>query len=167
MEQVAKLKKAWNLTPVLQIVQTIPENFCSCLHLSIGQVWWPSSKDIFKMHSVLCTNTYHDVSNLVNHGMVKNTKTWISWKQNIIFLRNKKILDLCLRWHILRSYLCLEELTFNGNVYAMRYTNNFSGVALILGFKHFSSSRCFDYFLDGAFSKKSSRTKMSFRCAIM
>ena len=31
------------------------------------------SKDVFK-----CTNTHHDVTDLVNHGIVKNTKTWIS-----------------------------------------------------------------------------------------
>ena len=65
-----------------------------------------------KMHPVLCTNTHHDVTDLVNHGMVKNTKTWISWKRNIIFLRNKKILNQCLRWHILRSYRFLAEVTF-------------------------------------------------------
>ena len=28
------------LSPILQIVQTIPENYCSSLYLSIGQVWW-------------------------------------------------------------------------------------------------------------------------------
>ena len=54
-----------------------------------------------KMHSVSCTNTHTD---LVNHGMVKNTKTWISWERNKTFLLNKKILNLCLRWHILRNY---------------------------------------------------------------
>ena len=43
--------------------------------------------------------------------MVKNTKTWISWERNIIFLRNKKILNLCLRWHILRSYHFVAEVT--------------------------------------------------------
>ena len=31
------------------------------------------------MHPVSCTNTYHDVTDLVNHGTVKNT-----------LLRNKK-----------------------------------------------------------------------------
>ena len=69
-------------------------------------------KIYLKMYPVLCTNTYHDVTDLVNHGMVKNTKTWISWRQKIIFLRNKKILNLCLRWHILRSYRFLVEVTF-------------------------------------------------------
>ena len=33
------------------------------------------SKDrVKKMHTVSCTNTYQDVTDLVNHGMVKNTK---------------------------------------------------------------------------------------------
>ena len=44
------------------------------------------------MHLVLCTNTHRDVTDLVNHGMVKNTKTWVSWEGNIIFLRDKKFL---------------------------------------------------------------------------
>ena len=64
------------------------------------------------MHPVLWTNTHNDITDLVNHGMVKNTKTSISWKWNIIFLQNKKNLNLCLRWHILRSYHFLAEVTF-------------------------------------------------------
>ena len=56
-----------------------------------------------KMCLVSCTNTHHDITDLVNHRMAKNTKTWISWKRNIIVLWNKKILNLYLRWHILRS----------------------------------------------------------------
>ena len=64
------------------------------------------------MYLVSCTNTHHDVTDSVNHGMVKNTKIWISWEWNIIFPRNKKITNLCLRWHILRSYRFVEEVTF-------------------------------------------------------
>ena len=45
---VFKIMKHWKLViigwvigaPVLQIVQTIPENYCSCYYLSIGEVWW-------------------------------------------------------------------------------------------------------------------------------
>ena len=44
--------------------------------------------------------------------MVKNTKTWISWERNIIFLQNKKVLNLCLRWHILKNYRFVAEVTF-------------------------------------------------------
>ena len=49
---------------------------------------------------------------MVNHELVKNTRTWISWKRNIILLWNKKLLNLCLRWHILRKYRFLAEVTF-------------------------------------------------------
>ena len=52
------------------------------------------------------------VTDLVNHGMAKTSKTWISWEWNIIFLRNKKIVNLCFRWHILRSYRFVMEVTF-------------------------------------------------------
>ena len=47
------------------------------------------------MHPVSRTNTHHDVTDLVNHGMVRNTKN--RKKGNIAFLRNKKTLNLCLR----------------------------------------------------------------------
>ena len=64
------------------------------------------------MHPVACINTHHDVTDLINHGMVKNTKTWISWERNITFLRNKRIFNMCLMWHILRSYRFVAEVTF-------------------------------------------------------
>ena len=63
-------------------------------------------------HLVSCTNTNHDVTDLVNHGMVKDTKIWISWEQNITSLLNKNILNLCLRWDILKSYRFVAEVTF-------------------------------------------------------
>ena len=44
--------------------------------------------------------------------MVKNTKTWIFWERIIFFLRNKRILNLCLRWRIFRSYPLLAAVTF-------------------------------------------------------
>ena len=50
--------------------------------------------------------------------MVKNTKTWISLERNVIFLRNQKILNLCITWHILRSYGFVAEVTFKGIVTA-------------------------------------------------
>ena len=66
-----------------------------------------------KMHPVSCTNAHHDVIiSLVNHGMFKNTKTLISWEWHITFLWNKKVLNLCLRWHILRNYHFAAEVTF-------------------------------------------------------
>ena len=69
-------------------------------------------KIYLKMHPVSCSDTHHYVKYLVNHVMVKNTKTWIFWEQKITFLRNKKIFNLCLRWHILRSYYFVSEVTF-------------------------------------------------------
>ena len=71
------------------------------------------SRDIVKNASCLSTNTRHDVADFVGLGIVKNTKTWISWERNITFLRNKKILNLRLRWHILRSYCFVVQVTFN------------------------------------------------------
>ena len=71
-----------------------------------------------KLYPVSCTNnTHHDITDLVNHGMVKNTKTWISWERNITFLKNKNILNLCLRCHILRSYCFEAEVTFDLKFY--------------------------------------------------
>ena len=64
------------------------------------------------MHPVSCTNTHHDVTDLLYHSMAKDTKTWISRKWNITFVENKKILNLCLRLHILQSYCFVAEKTF-------------------------------------------------------
>ena len=66
-----------------------------------------------KLYIVSCSNTHHDVTDLVNRGMVQNIKFRISWELNITFLRNKKILNLCLRWYILRSYRFVTEVTLN------------------------------------------------------
>ena len=33
------------------------------------------SKDLFKNCTVSCTNTHHEVADMVSHGMVENTKT--------------------------------------------------------------------------------------------
>ena len=84
-----------------------------------------SSKD-WKMHPVSCINTHHEVIDLENHGMVKNAKIWISWKRNINFLQNKEILNLRLRWHILRSYRFVSEWTFNNGS-----TRHCSGVFIV------------------------------------
>ena len=64
------------------------------------------------MYLVSCTNTHCDIIGSVNHGIVKTTKTWISREQNIIFLQNKKILNLYLRWHVLRSHCFVAEIIF-------------------------------------------------------
>ena len=65
------------------------------------------------MYPVSYTNTHHIITVLVNRGMVKNTKIWTSWEWNITFLRNKKILNLCIRSHNLRSYPFVAKVTLN------------------------------------------------------
>ena len=86
-------------------------NYCTCLYLLIGQLRNCVLKDIFE-NAVFCTNIHLDVIDLVHHGMVKNTK--FDYLENeTTFLRNKKISNLCLRWHILRSYRFIVEVTFN------------------------------------------------------
>ena len=64
------------------------------------------------MHSVSCANTHHDVTDLANHGIAWNTKTWTFWGRNRTFLWNKKILNLCYRWQILRRYSFVVDATF-------------------------------------------------------
>ena len=89
------------------------------------------SKDVFKnapshashdvMHIMMSwshahaswTHAHHGITDLVNQEIVGNTKTWISREWRITFLWNKKILNLHLRWHILRSYCFVVEVTFN------------------------------------------------------
>ena len=111
------MKRAWNLAPVLQIIQNFSEKYCNCLYLPIDQGWLVNEllfkTYIQKMHPTSGTNTHHDVTDLVNHRMVKYIKSWIIREQNTTFLWNKKILNLCLRWYILRSYRFIAEVTFN------------------------------------------------------
>ena len=65
--------------------------------------YWVLVEQIYsKMHHVSCTNAYHEVTVLVDHEMIKNTKSWTYRERNITFLRNKIILNVCLIWHILR-----------------------------------------------------------------
>ena len=64
------------------------------------------------MHTVTCSNTHYDVTDLVNLEMVKNAKTWLSWERNITFLQNKKIISLSLWWRIVRNYNFVVEVTF-------------------------------------------------------
>ena len=78
------------------------------------------------MHPVSCINTHHEVIGLENHEMIKNAKIWISWNRNINFLQNKEILNLRLRWHILRSYRFVSEWTFNNGS-----TRHCSGVFIV------------------------------------
>ena len=80
------MKRTWNLASVPQLVQKIPENYWPWIYLSIGQAKFGDLMSVVeniysKMRPVSCTNTHHDMTDLVNHGMVKNTKTWTSWER--------------------------------------------------------------------------------------
>ena len=41
------------------------------------------------MHPVSGTNTHHDVTDLGNHGMVNNTRTWVSQEWNNLSVKQK------------------------------------------------------------------------------
>ena len=60
---------------------------------------------------------------------LKNTKAWISWERNIIFIRNKKILNLCFRLQILRSYRFVVEVTFKEECDIFRGWPAMAGIA--------------------------------------
>ena len=95
----------------------ISEKYCPCLYLSTDQVWWVNElwlKRYIQKWTVLCTNTYHDVTYLVNHRMVKNKKTWIPRERYINFLWDKKIVNLCFKYHILSSFCFVAEVIFKG-----------------------------------------------------
>ena len=88
-------------------------------------------------------------------------KTWIFWERNITFLRNKEILNLCLRWHIFRSYRFVAEVIFNKKViiivtvltkfwlfFRMKYNIEEAGGRLLLfSFNFLSKKNIFLFFL--------------------
>ena len=57
-------------------------------------------------------NTYHDVTDSVDLGMLKNAKSRKSSEPKVTFLQNKTILNLCLKWFISRNYCSVAEVTF-------------------------------------------------------
>ena len=110
------MKRAWKPSPVIQIVQKNSEKYCRCLYLSIDQVWGVNEL-WFKRHiqnyalsHVLIFIMTSQIWSLMGWLKVKNLN--ISKKQNITFPWNKKILNLSLRWRILRSYHFVAEITF-------------------------------------------------------
>ena len=74
MEQVAKLKGTWNLAPVPQIAQKVPENYYPHLYYQLAyfdlylsikfgnEMWF--RRYISKLHSVAYTNAHHDVTDI-------------------------------------------------------------------------------------------------------
>ena len=100
-----------------QIVEKIPENYFPCIYRSIGKVWWVNEL-WFKSYIQNCTLSYLIILTMTSRiwyiiWWLKNTKTWICWEQIIAFLKFEKVLNLCLRWHILRSYCFVLKVTFN------------------------------------------------------
>ena len=78
-----------------------------------GDLMSCGSKICSKMHPVLCCNTHRDVTDVVNRVIIKNVRAWVSLKWNITVLGNKNILlNLHLRWRILKSYCLAVEVTF-------------------------------------------------------
>ena len=86
-----------------------------------------SSKDVWKCtlsHVLIFIMTSY-IWNIMGHGLVKNTKTWISWEWNITFIWNKKI-NLHVRWHISVSFSFVLKVSFNN-----RSNRHCSGVLLL------------------------------------
>ena len=102
-----KKMKHWNLD-IIGFLE-IPENYCAWLYWSTGQVWWLNEL-LCKRYIWTCTTNTHDVIDLVDHRMFKNIKN--QFLDNGIWLFCD-IYDLCLRWHIVRIYRLLAEVTFN------------------------------------------------------
>ena len=59
-------------------------------------------------------DTHHDVTDLVIHGTVKNTKN-LNISSNISFLRNKKIINQCLNDTFYELATKLKFLCFTSN----------------------------------------------------
>ena len=73
------------------------------------------------MRPVSCTNTHHGVKIWQIMGWLKIQT--LEYLENGTFLRNKKVLKLCLRQHILRTYSFVMEVTYN-NISTRDITDN-------------------------------------------
>ena len=71
------MKRDWNLAPALQIIKKISVDYIYQL-TKCGGLISCGSEDIFKMDPVSFTNAHDDVTDLVNHGIVKHVRTGIS-----------------------------------------------------------------------------------------
>ena len=63
------------------------------------------------MHPVSCTNTNHDVTDLINHGWLKIQKLEYLETEHK-FSMKQKALNLCFRCNILTSYNIVVEVIF-------------------------------------------------------
>ena len=108
------MKRAWNLAPLLQIIQKIPENCCPGLYLSIGQVWCWLNELWFKRYIKKCTLSHELI--LIMTSQILLIVEWfkiqkLDYLENGLERHNNKILNLYLRRQFLRS--CFEaEVTF-------------------------------------------------------
>ena len=69
------MKRTWNVVPVLQIVQKIIALAYIYQQTKFGDFMSCDSKDYSKMHVISYNDTHCDITDFINHGMVKNTKT--------------------------------------------------------------------------------------------
>ena len=104
-------KDSWKIIALVFIYQLA--NF--------GDLMSYGSKDIFKYAPCLF---HHDVTDMVNQDMAKDTKIWVSWEWNVNFLWNKKILNIYLRWHISRNYCFVAEVIFRSQGYRVWCRSN-------------------------------------------
>ena len=111
-------KGSGNQHQSFKLFKRFQENIAFAYIWLIGDLMRCVQKIYSKMHHVLILG--HDITDLVNPGMLKNTITWIHRERNMNFLWNKKILNLCFRWHILRSYCFAAEATFKAFSCAIR-----------------------------------------------
>ena len=72
---------------------------------SLVTKWFIIQKIYSKMHPVSCTNTYPDMTDLLNHGMVKNDKILIPWERKTTFRGDKKNSQLVYKM------TCFEKLS--------------------------------------------------------
>ena len=103
--------------------RTILPSFTS-INCMFGTLMSCGSKDMLKRYIVSCTNTHHDITDLAKHQLVEDTKIWIS-----------QILNLCLRWYILRNYCFVAEVTSNSlaeirNLENLKFLHNCSNKVL-------------------------------------
>ena len=87
------MKGTWNLAPGGRIVRKIPGNYCPGSYQSIGQVWSLNELQFKRyIQKYILTHvvfTHHDATDLLNHGMVKNTNI-LQKVHTLEYLENRK-----------------------------------------------------------------------------
>ena len=90
------------------------KNKMKCCNLNIFGYWIDNLKRTWNLAPVLqvVQKITENYCTAYIYQLAKNTKTWIRWEWNIIFLWNKRNLNLCFRWHNLKSSCSVVEVTF-------------------------------------------------------